>query len=175
MQLEDIPVVAAIEQSVSPHPWNENQFAESQQRHHSFVMIPPRRCEEPCSEQNDEAISGLKQKDRHVPAALTMTGEGDVVGFMIYTLVGPEAEILNIAIHPDYQSKGCGNWLLNQLIENLPDNSERLFLEVRVSNFPAIRLYQNAGFAELCVREGYYPTELGREDAIMMALELSQQ
>ena len=138
MEPDDVVSAARIEQAVSPHPWREIQFYESQQRDHSYVMV------------EDQAV----------------------IGFMIYTLIGPESEILNIAIDPDYHNKGLGTYLLARLIEQVSETAERLYLEVRVSNFPAIRLYQNAGFAELCIRENYYPTAHGREDAIMMALEL---
>jgi ribosomal-protein-alanine N-acetyltransferase len=44
-------------------------------------------------------------------------------------------------------------------------------LEVRVSNFSAIRLYLNYGFIEVGRRRDYYRTEFGREDAILMTLQ----
>ena len=101
-----------------------------------------------------------------------MSKDGVVIGFMIFTLIGPESEIMNIAISPDYQGKGYGRSLLDYLIGSVSKTAQRLFLEVRVSNFSAIRLYQSAGFSELCVRQGYYQTACGREDALMMALDL---
>lgn len=102
-----------------------------------------------------------------------MTDGESLMGFMIYTLIGPESEILNIAIHPNHHGKGYGGELLDYLIDAVSKTAQRLYLEVRASNSPAIRLYQNAGFAEICVRHDYYQTAHGREDAIMMALELS--
>jgi ribosomal-protein-alanine N-acetyltransferase len=50
--------------------------------------------------------------------------------------------------------------------------AERIFLEVRPSNPHAIALYDSLGFNEIARRANYYPAAAGREDAIVMALEL---
>ena len=50
--------------------------------------------------------------------------------------------------------------------------AERVFLEVRPSNTAAIALYDSAGFNEIGKRPNYYPGPRGREDAIVMAMEL---
>ena len=47
-----------------------------------------------------------------------------------------------------------------------------MLLEVRPSNTAARALYQRAGFLELSVRRGYYPAEGGREDAILMGIDV---
>jgi ribosomal-protein-alanine N-acetyltransferase len=49
---------------------------------------------------------------------------------------------------------------------------EFLFLEVRPSNAPAIRLYESLGFEGIALRRGYYPADQGREDALVMRLGL---
>ena len=48
-----------------------------------------------------------------------------------------------------------------------------MYLEVRTSNKTAIDLYHNRGFNELGIRKGYYPADKGREDALILALDLS--
>ena len=50
--------------------------------------------------------------------------------------------------------------------------AHRVFLEVRPSNGPAIALYHDEGFNEIGRRPRYYPARDGREDALVMALEL---
>ena len=50
--------------------------------------------------------------------------------------------------------------------------AERVYLEVRPSNPAAIALYHSEGFNEIGRRPRYYPAKDGREDAIVMALEL---
>jgi len=47
-----------------------------------------------------------------------------------------------------------------------------VFLEVRPSNAAAIALYHSEGFNEIGRRPRYYPAVIGREDALVMAMEL---
>jgi ribosomal-protein-alanine N-acetyltransferase len=47
-----------------------------------------------------------------------------------------------------------------------------MFLEVRPTNTYAIALYEDLGFNEIGVRKGYYKSEHGREDALMLALQI---
>jgi ribosomal-protein-alanine N-acetyltransferase len=102
-----------------------------------------------------------------------MTLNDRIIGFAIVQWVLDEATLFNIAIHPDYQSQGHGKALLNYLIRVLPEKQiNTLWLEVRRSNQPAIRLYENLGFNEVSIRKNYYPTATGKEDAIIMALPL---
>ena len=65
------------------------------------------------------------------------------------------------------------NTYLIMLVKNLADSVSKVYLEVRESNFSAIRLYNKAGFTEVGQRRGYYPTEFGREDALLMCLTIS--
>lgn len=105
-------------------------------------------------------------------SCLSLILNGQVIGYAIYHVVVDEAEILNIAIAPDYQGKGYGRELLDDLVNTLTKRAKRLFLEVRASNDTAIQLYDSAGFVEICLRTNYYQTKNGPEDAIMMAMEL---
>ena len=47
-----------------------------------------------------------------------------------------------------------------------------IFLEVRVSNLTAYRLYERQGFAEIGLRKGYYPSQMGAEDARVLVKDL---
>ncbi len=83
-----------------------------------------------------------------------------------------EAHILNISVDPAEQKQGVGRKMLEHLISIARGKAESVFLEVRPSNIHAIALYEDMGFNEIGVRKGYYPAEHGREDAIMLALQL---
>ena len=50
--------------------------------------------------------------------------------------------------------------------------AQRIFLEVRPSNHGAILLYHDLGFNEIGRRPNYYPAKGGREDALVMPMEL---
>lgn len=96
-----------------------------------------------------------------------------VIGYAIASTLLDRAEVLNICISRDHQGNGHGSRLLAEVIGQLPREIEVVYLEVRVSNFSAIRLYHNHGFVEVGQRRDYYPTEFGREDAILMNLNLA--
>ena len=81
--------------------------------------------------------------------------------------------MLNLCTAPERQSRGLGRHLLRALLKTARDHRvQRVFLEVRPSNPQAIALYHSEGFNEIGRRPRYYPAENGREDALVMALEL---
>lgn len=96
-----------------------------------------------------------------------------ILGFSIVAIAVGEAHILNINVDPEEQGQGIGRMMLENLIAVARSkNAETVFLEVRPSNEVAIALYDSMGFNEIGLRKGYYPAEHGREDALMLALEL---
>lgn len=96
-----------------------------------------------------------------------------VAGYGIVSTGADEAHILNICIAPDYRGQGLGRHLLRRLLDIARWNgAERVFLEVRPSNPLAKSLYESLGFKEIGRRPRYYPAKNGREDAIVMVLEL---
>lgn len=106
------------------------------------------------------------------PARVLME-EGRIVGYFLLSLAADEAHILNICIAPELQGRGHGRALLHVLLEIArARRAQRIFLEVRPSNVPAIALYHDEGFNEIGRRPRYYPARKGREDALVMALEL---
>ena len=98
-----------------------------------------------------------------------------IVGYGILSMGAGEAHVLNICIAPDRRGQGLGRHLLGRLLDIARWNgAERIFLEVRPSNPLAKTLYQSVGFSEIGVRPKYYPARDGREDAIVMVLDLVQ-
>ena len=95
-----------------------------------------------------------------------------MIGYYLYSLVVGEAEILNIAVAPSHQGKGLGRQLLEHCLLQASEDARTVFLEVRASNFQAIRLYLDFGFNQIGERRDYYRTAHGSEDALMMAKEL---
>ena len=63
-------------------------------------------------------------------------------------VVAGEAELLNIVVAKARRGAGLGRQLMSAWLAQMKDEMvERLFLEVRVSNAPAIALYESFGFA----------------------------
>lgn len=98
---------------------------------------------------------------------------GVVIGYGILSTGAGEAHILNICVSPKERGGGHGAHLLRRLIDLARwHHVERVFLEVRPSNPLAHAMYLRAGFDEIGRRPGYYPARRGREDAIVMAMDL---
>ncbi|MHB1271688.1 MAG: ribosomal protein S18-alanine N-acetyltransferase [Rhodanobacter sp.] len=96
-----------------------------------------------------------------------------IAGYGILSMGAGEAHVLNICIGPAYRGKGLGRHLLRRLLDIARWNgAERVYLEVRTSNPLAKALYESVGFREIGRRPRYYPARDGREDAIVMALDL---
>ena len=97
-----------------------------------------------------------------------------IIGYAIVQLVMDEAHLLNICVRPDMQGQGYGRRILEHIIDHSKSRAAALLvLEVRRSNQRAQNLYTQFGFNEMTIRRGYYPAEQGREDAILMGLDLS--
>jgi ribosomal-protein-alanine N-acetyltransferase len=85
--------------------------------------------------------------------------------------VADEVHILDVAVHPGHRRRGVGRLLLQHILAEARQNGVRsASLEVRVSNQPAIALYQALGFQQVAIRRQYY--ENG-EDAFLMVCSLS--
>ena len=106
--------------------------------------------------------------------AWVMTLDHNVIGYGVVMLSPGEAHILNICIDPEYQGKGLGRYLLGHLVKRSNRTDvDMILLEVRRSNNAAQQLYLSEGFHELGVRKAYYPSDDGREDAIILAKYLA--
>ena len=97
--------------------------------------------------------------------------EGDrVAGYVGSQTVLDEADMMNIAVHPDFRRRGIAQSLVEGLVANLAEKNVRcLTLEVRASNAPAISLYEKLSFAQVGRRPNYYRNP--REDALILRKE----
>ena len=96
-----------------------------------------------------------------------------VCGYGILSMGAGEAHVLNICVRPEYRCRGLGRRMLQHLIDiSRSAGAHDLFLEVRPSNLAAVRLYQALGLVQVGIRRGYYQAENGREDAVVMRLDL---
>ena len=95
--------------------------------------------------------------------------DGQAVGFCILQPVLDEANLLLMAIDPKYQGQGLGYKLLNHSLSLLKNDPIQIFLEVRQSNTPAIKLYEKSDFHQIDIRKNYYPNLDGtKEHAVIM-------
>lgn len=96
-----------------------------------------------------------------------------LIAFTIVSVIFNEADILNFSVAKPYQYKGFGQKLLSYLMNYLSCKKiEKLFLEVRMSNIPAISIYKKYGFEQIFTRKNYYRFENSQEDALVFQATL---
>lgn len=118
----------------------------------------------------DEASVRLELEN---PLSLWLAAlEGDrVLGYVGSQTVFEDADILNVCTAPEARRKGVAEALMRELEPLLVQKgAEKITLEVRASNEPAIALYQKLGYQQIGLRKGYY--EKPREDALIMQKSL---
>lgn len=77
--------------------------------------------------------------------------------------------VLNIAVRQEYQGKGVGTMLLDEVERRFKEKgAEVAYLEVRESNSNAQQLYRHRGYQYVRTAEGYY----GDEDGYIMSKKL---
>ncbi|MCX5781233.1 MAG: ribosomal protein S18-alanine N-acetyltransferase [Elusimicrobia bacterium] len=92
-----------------------------------------------------------------------------IVGYGGFWKMGEEADIVNIAVHPDFRSKGLGKKILEFILESAKkDGIKKVFLEVRSQNTSAQSLYKSFGFKPVAVRPKYY----SNDDAVIMEIKI---
>jgi len=142
MEAGDLPAVLEIETRSFPNPWHESTFrGEIQHRPISFPLVV--------------VLDALER----------------VIGYIIFWVIGEEAQINNVAMHPDFRRLGIGEQVLRQVIAQLRSSGVTMVtLEVRPSNTGAQTLYRKLGFRMIGLRKGYYTNP--PEDAFVLALYL---
>ncbi len=124
-----------------------------------------------CFSQPWSEASFLKLTDNPDSLCLCALSRGRVIGYSCCWVLIESAELGNIAVDPDYQSRSVGRKLLSETIKICRRRKVTfLFLKVRVSNRKAIELYKLFGFIKVGLRRNYYTQPV--EAALIMKLEL---
>ena len=141
MKKEDIDQVMAIENASFSMPWSRNLFL---------------------SEFRSPGISTLM-------VALSDASIRKIMGYIIFWHVEDEMHILNLAVAPSYRRRRIARKLVLAAIKRAHQKgARRAFLEVRISNAAAMKLYSDLGFTGTAVRRDYYDAPV--EDAVVMTL-----
>jgi [ribosomal protein S18]-alanine N-acetyltransferase len=117
-------------------------------------------------------VKSLEQLNKRGELGWVIEEKNKVVGFLVARAIVAEAEILNLCIAPEKRRSGLAEALLNTAVAELRRTRvDRLFLEVRESNTPAISFYEKHQFRETGRRPGYYRNP--DEAAVLMMKELT--
>lgn len=106
------------------------------------------------------------------PLAVWLVAErdGEFAGYIGAQAVMDEADVMDLAVVPQFRRLGVGRALVTALVSALDARGvKRLTLEVRASNAAAAQLYASLGFSRAGVRRNYY--EKPREDAVILGRE----
>ena len=137
LRLRDLGAIERIERRSYPTPWSRSMFA------------------------------GELTKSSSVCLGAYDTDTDALVGYLIISRYVDAWHVMNVAVAPEFRSRGIATMLLEDLFERTAGDGRRGYtLEVRVSNAGAIRLYERLGFKGRGVRRGYYTDN--REDALIM-------
>ena len=93
-----------------------------------------------------------------------------LVGLITYSIGIDDADIEGIIVSEEFRRRGVANKLFEFALLDIKNNGvEKLLLEVRASNSPAISFYKSKGFTQISVRKKYYPDG---EDALIFVKEI---
>jgi ribosomal-protein-alanine N-acetyltransferase len=101
------------------------------------------------------------REDEHKYLVAKDQDKDQVVGYIGIEKILDETHIINMAVHPDYRGTGIGK----RLMQHVLNDEDVFFLEVRVSNESAKKVYERFGFKVIDTRKAYYADG---EDAFVM-------
>ena len=106
--------------------------------------------------------------------AQLLTAGDNLLGYFVAMRGFDEVHLLNITVAPMHQGQGWARVMLDALtLWSRAQGAQWLWLEVRISNYRALQIYQRYGYRRVGQRKNYYPVGQGkREDAIVMSLKL---
>lgn len=126
--------------------------------------------------EEEEFSTPFKEKDflsiyeSDISSVLVAKVDGEVVGYVSFTVIIDECQIINFATKNEIKRHGVGKSVMKALISHCQGLGViKCFLEVRVSNQAAISLYEKFGFVRVGISKGHFSAP--REDAILMNLE----
>ena len=138
MAVKDLYRVSEIEAISNPEPWTYADFEDS-----------------------------LAKEDG--TTVLLVAEDVDVIGYLVLYTASGESEIVTIAVSPEARRKGVGRRLIDEVIAFSKKSYiyiGEINLEVRISNEPAIKLYESVGFSAVGKRPNFYSNP--KEDALLM-------
>ena len=171
MRLSDIPQVLEVERQSFPSMWPPTAFRRELQQNRlaHYIVIGEANPEAAAAhgdhEQPDPGpISRFLGEIKHIltgddPASLPPPEERAelITGFIGLWMLPDEVHIVTIAVRDSHRRQGIGEMLLIAALDLAREKTQPMVtLEVRVSNDPAIRLYEKYGFEQVGRRPRYY-------------------
>ena len=140
-------------------PWKYGDILKISELEKECVPDEPWSFQMLASSFDSEAFCGIVAEDG-----------GEIIGYGGITVTFETADIENVAVTEAFRRSGVGSNILSELLSIAgKKGAEKVFLEVRVSNSPAMSMYLKHGFHGVYARTRYYSNG---EDCIVMTKEL---
>ena len=140
MDVEDVDAIMETVKDM-PNPWSRPEFVDAFREKRQFLF----------------ALCGAQAPRR-------------LMAFSIWQYIEPQAELFMVATRPEWRRNGCAECLLRDNLDWLKSEKAKQFsLEVRISNAPAIAMYEKLGFKTIHLRREYYHRPV--EDGFIMELK----
>lgn len=154
---------ASTEYDSAEHDSAEAQIAIAQ-------LFTPSELEQLKQASRDWDFTGEIPNEKDALRQIWTISSDQTAAFAIFCISAAEATLEDVVTNPAQRRQGYAHRLLRAAFQHFQDSGiELIFLEVRVSNLPAIQLYHSLGFESGRVRRAYYSDG---EDALEMALSL---
>jgi ribosomal-protein-alanine N-acetyltransferase len=176
MRVEDVPQANEIDRECFPTGWPPPSYKReilSNKLAHYFVVWDREEVPGPI-EQGSQRTSPFS---RFMPRVMLLLGaerspspttRQRILGLAGVWRMADEAHLTTIGVREAYRGKGIGELLLTAAVSLAAmHHAEVLTLEVRASNFTAMKLYEKFGFSQIGMRRGYYLED--GEDALVMS------
>jgi len=163
MKLADVDDIMDIERASFPSAWPASAYRyellHNAMAHYYVVRI-----------REQEAKKAQRKAPVWFWRSAPLKSASRLAGYGGFWLMGDEAHISTIAIHPSYRRRGFARKLmLHMLDEAIRLGAHLVTLEVRLSNIAAQQLYAEMDFVVVGRRKHYYQNN--REDALIMTVE----
>jgi ribosomal protein S18 acetylase RimI-like enzyme len=90
---------------------------------------------------------------------------GKVYGFLHISKSYETIDILNLIVDEKQRNHGVASLLMDNMISELDSEIKKVMLEVKATNYEAIKFYIRFNFKTISIRKKYYD---GKDDAIIM-------
>jgi [ribosomal protein S18]-alanine N-acetyltransferase len=150
-----LDAVLRVEQAAYEHPWNYANFMDALHSGYQAQML-------------------IADSGPHAAPQGSLAAHPTLIGYFVAMKGVDEVHLLNITVAPAFQRQGWAKLMLDALtVWARSQAAQSLWLEVRVGNVRAQRVYEAHGYRSVGQRKQYYPAFDGqREDAIVINLRL---
>lgn len=145
---DDINYILEIEGKSFSRPWSYTSFLNELLCPHAYIFVA-----------RHKNINGFKH----------------IIAYLCFRVFENEMHILKIAVENKWRRNGIASRLLDNYLKDVTKRKvQAAFLEVRLTNVPAISFYYKLGFTLVGRRPNYYSNAKGKEDALLMMKDLKE-